>query len=159
MITEVFKLSGKADQDIYDDFKSKKNIWSPCSRVRLVALTPPASRITKCLTPTSLRLCCGLCFVWFLAPGTQVSRITSTSCNKRGTKVRAEYLDYVDCLSRINASPFNRQGMQFEFSPTWSCDSLTRSTTSSEWKLFRFDKMEVNYNEILVLPIDVTFYL
>ena len=30
------------------------------------------------------------------------------------------------------------------FSPTWSCVSLTRSTTSSEWKLFRFDKMEVN---------------
>ena len=28
----------------------------------------------------------------------------------------------------------------FEFSPTWSCVSLTRSTTSSEWKLFRFGK-------------------
>ena len=39
---------------------------------------------------------------------------------------------------------FNRQIIQFEFSPTWSCVSLTRSTTSSEWKLFRFDKMEVN---------------
>ena len=26
----------------------------------------------------------------------------------------------------------------------WSCVSLTRSTTSSEWKLSRFDKMEVN---------------
>ena len=41
--------------------------------------------------------------------------------------------------------PFNRQIIQLEFSPTWSCVSLTRSTTSSEWKLFRFDKMEVNY--------------
>ena len=40
--------------------------------------------------------------------------------------------------------PFNRQIIQSEFSPTWSCVSLTRSTTSSEWKLFRFDKMEVN---------------
>ena len=52
---------------------------------------------------------------------------------------------------------FNRQIIQSEFSPTWSCVSLTRSTTSSEWKLFRFDKMEVNCFQIL--PIDVTFYL
>ena len=36
--------------------------------------------------------------------------------------------------------PFNRQIFQSEFSPTWCCVSLTRSTTSSEWKLFRFDK-------------------
>ena len=35
--------------------------------------------------------------------------------------------------------------------------SLTRSTTSSEWKLFRFDKIEVNCFRILL--IDVTFYL
>ena len=41
--------------------------------------------------------------------------------------------------------PFNRQIIQSEFSLTWSCVSLTRSTTSSEWKLFRFDKMEVNF--------------
>ena len=47
--------------------------------------------------------------------------------------------------------------IQSEFSPTWSCVSLTRSTTSSEWKLFRFDKMEVNSFQIL--PVDVTFYL
>ena len=52
---------------------------------------------------------------------------------------------------------FNRQVIQFEFSPTWSCVSLTRSTTSSEWKLFRFDKMEVNSFQILL--IDVTLYL
>ena len=26
----------------------------------------------------------------------------------------------------------------------WSCVSLTRSTTSSEWKLLRFDKLEIN---------------
>ena len=51
----------------------------------------------------------------------------------------------------------NRQIIQSEFSPTWSCVSLTRSTTSSEWKLFRFDKMEVNGFQILL--IDVTFYL
>ena len=49
------------------------------------------------------------------------------------------------------------QIIQSEFSPTWSCVSLTRSTTSSEWKLFRFDKMEVNCFQILL--IDVTFYL
>ena len=47
--------------------------------------------------------------------------------------------------------------MQSEFSPTWSCVSLTRSTTSSEWKLFRFVKMEVNRFQILL--IYVTFYL
>ena len=50
-----------------------------------------------------------------------------------------------------------RQIIQFEFSPTWSCVSLTRSTTSSEWKLFKFDKMEVNSFQILL--VDVTFYL
>ena len=43
------------------------------------------------------------------------------------------------------------------FPPTWSCVSLTRSTTSSEWKLFRFDKMEVNSFQILL--VDVKFYL
>ena len=51
--------------------------------------------------------------------------------------------------------PFNRQIIQSEFSPTWSCVSLTRSTTSSDWKLFRFDNMEVNCFQILL--IDVTF--
>ena len=56
-----------------------------------------------------------------------------------------------------NPYPFNRQIIQFEFSPTWSCVSLTRSTTSSEWKLFKFDKMEVNCFQILL--IDVTCYL
>ena len=35
--------------------------------------------------------------------------------------------------------------------------SLTRPTTSSEWKLFRFDKMKVNSFQILL--VDVTFYL
>ena len=40
---------------------------------------------------------------------------------------------------------------------TWNCVSLTRSTTSSEWKLFRFDKIEVDDIEILV--INVTFYV
>ena len=53
--------------------------------------------------------------------------------------------------------PFDRQIIQFEFSLTWSCVSLTQSTTSSEWKLFRFDKMEVNSFQILL--VDVTFYL
>ena len=53
--------------------------------------------------------------------------------------------------------PFNRQIIQFEFSPTWSCVSLTRSTTSSELKLVRFDKMEVNCFQILL--VDVKFYL
>ena len=46
----------------------------------------------------------------------------------------------------------------FEFSPTWSCVSLTRSTTSSEWKLFRFDKMEVNTFQILLLHFIFTIF-
>ena len=54
-------------------------------------------------------------------------------------------------------NPFNRQIIQLEFSPTWSCVSLTRSTTSSDWKLLRFDKMEVNKFQILLN--NVTFYL
>ena len=37
------------------------------------------------------------------------------------------------------------------------CVSLTRSTTSSELKLFRFDKMEVNNFQIFL--INVTFYI
>ena len=45
--------------------------------------------------------------------------------------------------------------IHLEFSPTWSCVSLTWSTASSEWKLFRFDKIEVNYFQILL--VDVTF--
>ena len=53
--------------------------------------------------------------------------------------------------------PFNSQMIQFEFSPTSSCVSLTRSTTSSEWELFGFDKMDVDYFQIL--SINVTFYL
>ena len=56
-----------------------------------------------------------------------------------------------------SSKPFNRQIIQSEFSPTWSCVSLTRSTTSSEWKLFRFDKMEVNSSQIVL--IDITIYL
>ena len=57
----------------------------------------------------------------------------------------------------IAIKPFNRQIIQLEFSPTWSCVSLTRPTTSSEWKLFRFDKMEVNSFQIV--PIDITLWL
>ena len=49
-----------------------------------------------------------------------------------------------DSGSKVNPWPFNLQIIQFEFSPTWSCVSLTRSTTSSEWKLFRFDKLFSN---------------
>ena len=55
-------------------------------------------------------------------------------------------------------NPLTAKIIQFEFSPTWSCVSLTRSTTLSEWKLFRFDKIEVNSFQIL-LVIDATFYL
>ena len=53
--------------------------------------------------------------------------------------------------------PFNRQIIQSEFSLTWSCVSLTISRSTTEWKLFRFGKMEVNSFQILL--IDVTFYL
>ena len=64
---------------------------------------------------------------------------------------------FAKLFPRRDGEPFNRQIIQSEFSPTWSCVSLTRSTASSEWKLFRFDKMEVNCFQILL--IDVTFYL
>ena len=43
-------------------------------------------------------------------------------------------------LTLAQHQPFNCQIIPFEFSPTWSCVSLTRSTISSEWKLFRFHK-------------------
>ena len=55
-------------------------------------------------------------------------------------------------------NPLTAKLFNLNFHPlTWSCVSLTKSTTSSEWKLFRFDKMEVNCFQILL--IDVTFYL
>ena len=57
----------------------------------------------------------------------------------------------------IENTPFKRQIIQLEFSPIWICVSLTRPTTSSEWKLFRFDKIEVNDFEISLFC--VTFYL
>ena len=57
----------------------------------------------------------------------------------------------------IENTPFKRQIIQLEFSPTWSCVSLARPTTSSEWKLFRFDKIEVNDFEISLFC--VKFYL
>ena len=53
--------------------------------------------------------------------------------------------------SRDPHSTYSYQVIQLEFSPTWSCVSLTRSTTLSEWKLFRFDKMEVNDFEMLLI--------
>ena len=59
--------------------------------------------------------------------------------------------------NEMSVKPFNRQIIQFEFSPTWSCVSLTRSTTSSEWKVFIFDKMAVNSFQILL--VDVEIYL
>ena len=37
-------------------------------------------------------------------------------------------------LFKVLFKPFNRQITPLEFLPTWSCVSLTRSTTSSEWK-------------------------
>ena len=47
----------------------------------------------------------------------------------------AIYIDLYYIYHKIQSWPFNRQIIQSEFSPTWSCVSLTRSTTSSEWKL------------------------
>ena len=47
------------------------------------------------------------------------------------------------CMSTIisPALTFSLEIIQLEFSLTWSYGSRP----SSEWKLFRFDKMEVNY--------------
>ena len=64
---------------------------------------------------------------------------------------------YAEIFQHCKGWPFSRQIIQLEFSPTWSCVSLTRSTTSSEWKLFRFDNIEVNNFQIFLL--NVTFYL
>ena len=52
---------------------------------------------------------------------------------------------------------YNRQVIDFKFSLPWSFVSPTRVTTSSGWKLFRFDKIEVNDFEILL--INVMFYV
>ena len=52
----------------------------------------------------------------------------------------------------------NRQMIPLEFSPTCSCVSLTRYTTSSEWKLFRFDN-EFEDNSFQIVQNDVTLCL
>ena len=56
---------------------------------------------------------------------------------------------------KLAQQPFNCQISQLEFSLTWSCVSLTRSTTSNEWKLFRFDKSNIGskYRVCWVLPL------
>ena len=43
--------------------------------------------------------------------------------------------------------------IQPEFALTWSCVSFTRSTTSSKWKLFTYDKTEVNCFQILLIAV------
>ena len=58
--------------------------------------------------------------------------------------IPASINDWLTLGQRLFNCPFNREIIQLEFSLTWSCVSLTRATTSSEWKLFTFDKMEVN---------------
>ena len=40
--------------------------------------------------------------------------------------------------------------IQFQFSPTWSCVSLPRPTTSSGWKLLIFVLFKTNYLQILM---------
>ena len=62
---------------------------------------------------------------------------------------------YLVCIIRLN--PITAKLFNLNFSPTWSCVSLTRSPTPSEWKLFRFDKIEINTFQILL--VDFTFYL
>ena len=56
-------------------------------------------------------------------------------------------------LMIYKSQPFNRKIIQLQCSPTWSCVSLTRSTTSSEWKLFTLDKMKMNYFQILLMDV------
>ena len=62
---------------------------------------------------------------------------------------------FVNRLTAIN--PLTAKLYNLNFHPLEGCVSLTRSTTLSEWKLFRFGKMEVSCFQIL--RIDVTFYL
>ena len=77
-------------------------------------------------------------------------------CTLEYSATYTEWVSTTPC-HKEGIQPLNRQIIQLEFSPTCSCVSLTRSTTSSEWKLFRFDKMEVNCFKILLIA--VTFYL
>ena len=74
--------------------------------------------------------------------------------------IKKNEMDIAKKLIRLDlqALTLNRQTIQFEFSPTWSCVSLTRSTASSEWKLFRFAKMEVNSFQILLVDVTVDLY-
>ena len=61
---------------------------------------------------------------------------------------------YVLNIINMLIKPFNHgdhQINEFEFSLAWSCVSLTRSTTLSEWKILRFDKTKVNYFQILLI--------
>ena len=51
----------------------------------------------------------------------------------------------------VSHQPFDRQIFQLKFPSTWSCVSLTRSTTWSEWKLFGFDKIGGNDFQILMI--------
>ena len=73
-----------------------------------------------------------------------------------------EYLYYVSTaisnILIISASgPSTYKGgpraERVNFSPTWSCVSLTRSTSSSEWKLVKVDQMEVNEFEIFLINL------
>ena len=54
------------------------------------------------------------------------------------------WFEDVNCASNFSFNPLTANLFNMNFHPLKSCVSLTRSTTSSEWKLFRFDKTEVN---------------
>ena len=56
----------------------------------------------------------------------------------------------------IMLNPLTAKIFNWNFRPV-EVASLTRSTTSSEWKLFRFDEMEISDFEILL--INVKFHL
>ena len=60
------------------------------------------------------------------------------------------------CLLGYHSNPLTAKLFNLNFHSLEVSVSLTRSITSSDWKLFRFDKMEVNYFQILL--IDVTFH-
>ena len=51
---------------------------------------------------------------------------------------------------------FTRQVILFEFSATWSCVSLPRTTTSSGWRLLTFASFENKKLQMLILKH--TFY-
>ena len=148
--------------------------WGACPRTPLLPdgwpVTPSLSQCGPAKRTSQFKIIINVLvssfrFIWILRPFQCGDRLYTSESDV----YRRQILTYKDGprAKRVDVNisdnyfivtlPFNRQNIQPEFSPTLSCVSLTRSTTSSEWKLFGFDKMAVNFFHIMLF--DVTFYL